>query len=98
MNKKINTIIFVIFSTIIDFIIIFIFLIIGIIIISLLSGHVSPIFQQILIIPLFLLSIFGTLFIHKFIIDFISKRIDINKYFSPIFGKSKNKTENYKNK
>jgi len=90
MNKKINTLIFIAGATVVNMFIIAILLFLFILIISLvLPDDASPVTVQFLFLGAFLLSLVGSFFIYNRIVRFISKRIDMDKYFHPLFRRRK---------
>jgi len=90
MNKKINTLIFIAGATVVNMFIIAILLFLFILIISfVLPDDASPVTVQFLFLGAFLLSLVGSFFIYNRIVRFISKRIDMDKYFHPLFRRRK---------
>jgi hypothetical protein len=86
MNKKTNTALFIVGATVANIILMIILIIIGFAIISaLLPQNANGNFASILFLLVFLGSIAGSFFIYHKVIQFISKRVDMEKYFHPIF-------------
>lgn len=86
MNKKTNTALFILGATIANILLMIILIIIGFAIISAVLPHqTNPQLASILFLLVFLASIAGSFFIYHKVIQFISKRIDMEKYFHPIF-------------
>ena len=96
MNKKLNTFLFVLVATILNVFIMGIIFIIGLIIIGKIAQVTSDFIFQLLIIPVLFLSIFATAFIHHQLIKLLSKKIDLNKYFTPLFKHQRFKPYNQK--
>jgi hypothetical protein len=86
MNKKANTALFILGATVGNILIMIILIFIGFAIISLvLPGKTNSSLASILFLVVFLGSIAGSFFIYHKIIQFVSKRVDMEKYFHPIF-------------
>lgn len=94
MNKKLNTFFLLIIITIVNIITMLILLTMGLIIIGKISQYISSWLFIFLIIPVLSLCIFGTIFINHKIIFFLSKKIDMDKYFMPLFKHPKKKQNN----
>jgi len=86
MNKKMNTALFIVGATVANILLMIILIIIGFAGVSaLLPQKTNPRFASILFLLVFLASIAGSFFIYHKVIQLISKRIDMEKYFHPIF-------------
>jgi uncharacterized membrane-anchored protein len=86
MNRKTNTALFIVGATVGNIVIMIILIIIGFAIVSaLLPAKSNPQLASILFLVIFLASIAGSFFIYHKIVQFISKRVDMEKYFHPIF-------------
>lgn len=86
MNKKTNTALFILGATVANILVMIILIIIGFAIISALLPHNSnPQVASILFLVVFLAAIAGSFFIYHKVIQFVSKRVDMEKYFHPIF-------------
>lgn len=86
MNKKANTALFIVGATIANILLMIILIIIGFVIVqALLPANPNSQLASILFLVVFLLSIAGSFFIYHKVIQFISKRVDMEKYFHPIF-------------
>ncbi len=96
MNKKLNTFLFVVVATILNIFIMAIIFIIGLILIGKIAQFTSDFIFQLLLIPVLFLSIFATTFIHHQIIKLLSKKINMDKYFTPLFNNKKFKPDNLK--
>lgn len=86
MNKKANTALFIVGATIANILLMFVLIIIGIVLIRLIFPH--PQNSQLVVLlflVVFLGSIAGSFFIYHRVVQFISKRVDMEKYFHPIF-------------
>jgi len=92
MNKKINTFLFFLGTTIANVIIILILTILGFIVLSLvLPKNTHPTIGQILFILVFLGSIAASFFIYHKLIKYISNRVKMDKYFYPFLRPRKKK-------
>ena len=90
MNKKVNTLLFVLVATIFNIIMMVLILAIGLTVISTVAGeNISAGTAQILFLLLFVGSIAGAFFIYHRAIRFLSNKIDMEKYFHPIFTRFK---------
>ena len=86
MNKKVNTVLFILGATAVNIITMLLILLLGIMLIGrLLSETAQESIGSILFILLFFVSIGGSFVIYNRVIKFISKKIDMDKYFHPIF-------------
>lgn len=90
MNKKVNTLLFVLGATIFNIIMMVLLLAVGLAGISALAGeNINPGTAQILFLLLFVGSIAGAFFIYHRAIKLLSNKIDMEKYFHPIFTRFK---------
>ena len=86
MNKKVNTALFILGATVVNILIMIILLVIGLAILArILPADAQGQGGQIAFMFVFLLAIAGSFFIYNRIIKLISKKIDMDKYFHPIF-------------
>ena len=86
MNKKANTVLFILGATALNIITMLIILLLGILLIGrFLSETVQESIGSFLFILLFFLAIGGSFLIYNRIIKYLSKKIDMDKYFHPIF-------------
>ena len=90
MNKKVNTVLFILGATVVNIIIMLaIFIILFVIYGRLIAPGLSPEINQIIMLILFVGSIVATYFIYHKLVKFISTKIDMEKYFDPIFRQRK---------
>ena len=90
MNKKLNTALFIIGASILNVILMVVLMTIGLALVSLvIPGNISPTIASALFILVFLLSVAGSFFAYHKAIRFISKKVDMEKYFYPIFSSRK---------
>ena len=86
MNKKANTALFIVGATVVNILLMIILIIIGFAIISaVLPQKANPQLASILFLVVFLAAIAGSFFIYHKVVQFVSKRVDMEKYFHPIF-------------
>lgn len=86
MNKKANTALFIVGATVVNILIMIVLIIVGFAIISAALPHnANPQLASILFLVVFLAAIAGSFFIYHRIVRFITKRVDMEKYFHPIF-------------
>jgi len=86
VNKKVNTVLFILGATVINILTLFFFLILGLFLMGVLlpeSSRESA--GQFFFILVFLISIGGSFFIYNRLIKLLSKKIDMDKYFHPVF-------------
>ena len=92
MNKKLNTTLFIIGATIANIIFMGVLFFAGFVIAGrLLPEDVSPNAVLIVFMLIFIGSILGSFFLYHRLIRFISSRVDMDKYFHPIFKQRKKK-------
>lgn len=86
MNKRLNTVLFILGATVANLIIMAILAIAGFLLLSVLPiGGSSPGIKNLLLIVVFFGAIIGSFFSYHAIVKAISKRVDMDKYFHPIF-------------
>lgn len=85
MNKKVNTLLFVLGATIVNILIMLIIVVFGLVLLGRLPEHIQESVGQILFVLLFLVAIGGSFYAYHKIIGYVSKKIDMDKYFHPIF-------------
>ena len=85
MNKKVNTALFILGATVVNIGIMAVLVIAGLFVLSRLPESIIPIGT----IVVFFVAIIGAFFIYHRIVKFISKRVNMDKYFDPIFRQKK---------
>jgi len=86
MNKKLNTALFLIGATIFNLLLLFVLIMLSLLLISALSqGRLSGNVMSILLIVVFLGSMVGSFLNYNQVIKFVSRKIDMEKYFLPLF-------------
>lgn len=92
MNKKLNTTLFVIGATVVNIAIMGVLFLAGFYIASrLLPEDVAPNTVLIIFMLIFIGSILGSFFIYHRLVRLISSKVDMEKYFHPIFKPKKKK-------
>ncbi len=86
MNKKLNTALFLIGATIFNLVLLFVLIVLAMLVISALGrGRLSGNLMSILMIVVFLGSMVASFLIYNQVIKLISRKIDMEKYFLPLF-------------
>lgn len=92
MHKKINTILFLIGATIANLIILFIlFLVPFLLYMKFVASSVPNNLTALLVVVIFIGAILATYAIYNTIMAKIIEKVDMNKYFDPIFHKKSKK-------
>jgi hypothetical protein len=90
MNKKLNTALFIIGASILNVVLMIILITLGLALISLLlPKNISPTIASALFILVFLLSVAGSFFAYHKGIKYLTRKVDMEKYFHPIFTSRK---------
>ena len=90
MNKRVNTVLFVIGASIVNVVIMLIlFLGLFVLFARFLAPSLSPGVNQLIMVLIFVASIAVTYFIYHRLVKLLSQRINMDAYFDPIFGKRK---------
>jgi hypothetical protein len=84
MNKKVNTVLFVLGATLVNVLVMIVLVILGIMLIGLLPVGVQESSGQILLVLVMFLSIGITFFAYHRLIKLVSSKVDMDKYFHPI--------------
>ncbi|MCX7786391.1 MAG: hypothetical protein N2442_01685 [Spirochaetes bacterium] len=87
MNKKLNTVLFVIGATLVNMVMILLFLAGFLLYGAFLAPRLPPEVNSIALLLLFIGSIIGTYFLYHRIMRFLSNKVNWDKYFSPLFGR-----------
>lgn len=90
MNKKANTALFILGATLVNLLIMVLLIVLGLFIISLLPmDNASQGLVTIAIVIVFFGSIVGAFLIYHKLVKWLTTKIDMEKYFHPIFRKKK---------
>ena len=88
MNKKANTLFFVLGATVLNIVIMLvIFVALFVLFGALLAPRLPQTAVSIVLLLLFIASIVLTYFVYHKLVLLLSKKVDMEKYFDPIFGK-----------
>ena len=86
MNRKVNTVLFILGATIINISTMLLILLLGLFLMSVvLSETARESVGQFFFIVVFLAAIGGSFFFYNRLIKLMSKKIDMDKYFHPLF-------------
>ena len=86
MNKKLNTLLFILGATVFNLLLMIILMVILFGVVPLLLGE--GLYKRVMpfLVPiLFIAAIVATFFIYNAIMKFVTRKIDMEKYFHPIF-------------
>ena len=90
MNKKVNTLLFLVAASLYNIIIMILIIAILLFLVSrFLPQHTSPAAASSIFIVAFILGIAGSFFIYHKTVRYLSRKIDMDKYFHPLFKKRK---------
>ncbi len=90
MNKRVNTILFILVATLVNIVIMLaVFVLLFVLFGLFLAPHVPEAVTSILVLLIFVGSITLTYFIYHKLVQFISRKVDMEKYFDPLFGRRK---------
>lgn len=88
MNKRVNTILFVLGASVINVVLMLaLFLALFVLFARFLAPSLSAGLNQLIMVVIFVVSIAATYFIYHRMVRWLSTKIDFDKYFDPIFGK-----------
>jgi len=91
MNKKLNTLFFIIGATVFNLLIMLVLMLISLTLVGVIfRGNLNPNILSVLMMVIFLSSIIGSFVIYSWLVKRIAKKIDMDKYFLPLFKKRKN--------
>lgn len=86
MNKKVNTLLFVFGATFLNVVLMIVMFLAAFIAYGIFAApRLPPGAHTIVVIVLFVLSIVGTYLIYHKLVAFMSKKVEFEKYFDPIF-------------
>lgn len=90
MNKKANTVLFLIGATAFNLLVMFLLIVLFLVVISaIFRDSLNPNVLSILMIVVFVGSIAASFFIYGKLIKWLSGKIDMEKYFLPLFRRRK---------
>lgn len=86
MNKKLNTLLFILGATVVNLTLMVLLLVLMLVLVgTLVPEDSSPALVQMLLLFAFLIAIGGAFGIYTLLIKMVTKRVDMEKYFHPIF-------------
>lgn len=90
MNKKANTVLFLLGATVFNLLIMFLLIVLFLVLISaLFRDSLNPNVFSVLMIVIFIGSIAASFFIYGRLVKWLSRKIDMEKYFLPLFRRKK---------
>jgi len=90
MNKKVNTVLFLLGATVFNLLIMFVLIVIFLVLISaIFRDSLNPNVLSILMIVVFIGSIAASFFIYGRVVKWLSRKIEMEKYFLPLFSRKK---------
>ena len=90
MNKKVNTVLFVLGATVFNLLIMFILIVVFLVLISVVfRDSLGPNLISVLMIVVFVGSIAASFFIYSRVVKWLDRKIDMDKYFIPLFRRKK---------
>ena len=90
MNKKANTVLFLLGATVFNLLMMFLLIVIFLVLISaIFRDSLNPNVLSILMIIVFIGSIAASFFVYGRVVKWLSRKIDMEKYFLPLFRRKK---------
>ena len=90
MNKKVNTVLFLLGATVFNLLVIFILIVLFLVLISVVFREsLNPTVLSISMKLVFIGSIAASFFIYGRVVKWLQRRIDMDKYFMPLFRRKK---------
>jgi hypothetical protein len=90
MNKKANTVLFLLGATVFNLLVMFVLIALFLVLISaVFGGNQNPTLMSILMVVVFIGSIAASFFIYGRLVKWLSRKIDMEKYFMPLFRKGR---------
>ncbi len=90
MNKKANTVLFLLGATVFNLLMMFLLIVMFLVLISaIFRDSLNPNMLSILMIIVFVGSIAASFFIYGRLVKWLSRKIDMEKYFLPLFRRKK---------
>lgn len=90
MNKRTNTVLFLIGATVFNLLVMFALIVISLVVISaLFRGRLSPNLMSVLMVVIFIGSIAASFLIYSRLVKWLSRKVDMERYFMPIFKRKR---------
>jgi hypothetical protein len=88
MNKKLNTVLFLLAATVLNIFLILVLMLAGLYLVGVVAGDsIGRNAAGFAFFAVFIFAIGGSLFLYHRIVKLISKKIDMDTYFHPIIGR-----------
>jgi hypothetical protein len=90
MNKKVNTVLFLLGATVFNLLVMFLIIVVFLVLLSaIFRGSLNPNVLSVLMIVVFIGSIAASFFIYGRLVKWISRKVDMEKYFLPLFRRKR---------
>lgn len=90
MNKRLNTVLFILGATVFNIVAMLLFFLVFMIIFArFIAPSLPPGANQIILLVLFIVSIAGTYLLYHRIMRWLSNKYDLEEHMAPLFGKKK---------
>ena len=90
MNKRVNTVLFLLGATVFNLLVMFVIIVLFLVLLSaIFRGSLNPNVLSVLMIVVFIGSIAASFFIYGRLVKWISRRVDMEKYFLPLFRRKR---------
>ena len=90
MNRRTNTVLFLIGATVFNLLVMFVLIVLLLVVISaLFRDRLSPNLLSILMVVIFIGSIAASFLVYSRVIKWLSRKVDMEKYFMPIFKRKR---------
>ncbi len=90
MNKKVNTVLFLLGATVFNLLIMFILIVLFLLLIAaVFKESLNPNVLSIVMILVFVGSIAASFFIYSRVVKWLNRKIDMDKYFMPLFRRKR---------
>lgn len=90
MNKRTNTVLFLIGATVFNLLSMFVLIVLGLVLVSaIFRDRLSPNLMSVLMVVIFIGSIAASFLIYSRVIKWLSRKVDMERYFMPIFKRKR---------
>ena len=90
MNKRVNTVLFLLGATVFNLLVMFVIIVLFLVLLSaIFRGSLNPNVLSVLMIVVFIGSIAASFFIYGRLVKWISRRVNMEKYFLPLFRRKR---------
>ena len=95
MNKKLNTALFMLGATVFNLLLLFVLILLAMLALTAAFGsRLGPSVMSILLIVVFLAAMVGSFLIYNQVVKWIARKIDMEKYFLPLFKRRPPRKDN----